>query len=396
MKSAALLIFFLTLFLNGTIRSQSSVNPDISLIGSFNTFSNFIKDSPDYKKLIFDNPAMELFVDGYLNPFARAAGVVSYEENKFSIEELYAEVLRGLPLDIQLKAGKFLVGFGKINTLHPHAWPFLERPLFHQIYFGDEGFNDIGLNLSFLLPTGDIYTNLDLGIFKGDAIGKSEAAIPDDPESIRALRGNSPVFAGRLGSFFNISDYSDLEVGMSGSFGVHAKTNIVSTLNPSEFNNKSLYYTYGGIDFKFKYKPDSYTSLTLQGEVLLNHRDVFRRNFIAENRYIDAVNQITTIGSVIYFDYRFSKIFSLGAKYDFTYGLPGEAPSYNTLSNDDRNKTHGISEWIGYYPVEETLALRLGAQHLFFSLPDNLSADSQTTITLQLLFSLGPHKAHPF
>jgi hypothetical protein len=60
------------------------------------------------------------------------------------------------------------------------------------------------------------------------------------------------------------------------------------------------------------------------------------------------------------------------------------------------NKTNGIEYWVGYYPIEETLALRLGAQHLIFDLADNLKKESETTITLQLLFSLGPHKAHQF
>jgi hypothetical protein len=60
------------------------------------------------------------------------------------------------------------------------------------------------------------------------------------------------------------------------------------------------------------------------------------------------------------------------------------------------NKTNGLEYWIGYYPIEETLALRLSAQNLIFDLADNMSKPTETTITLQLLFSLGPHKAHQF
>ena len=60
------------------------------------------------------------------------------------------------------------------------------------------------------------------------------------------------------------------------------------------------------------------------------------------------------------------------------------------------NKTNGISGWFGFYPVEETLALRLGIQHLFFDLASNAVKDGDTSLTLQLLFSLGPHKAHQF
>lgn len=102
---------------------------------------------------------MELLIEGYLIPFARAAANIAYEVAEFSIEELYANVVRGLPLDLQIKAGKYLVGFGKINTIHPHAWAFLNRPLFHQVFFSADGFNEVGASLSYLLPTGDLYSN---------------------------------------------------------------------------------------------------------------------------------------------------------------------------------------------------------------------------------------------
>lgn len=383
------------LLLPGLCFPQSNVNPDISLIGTFDTYTNFNKDSPEYRNINFANPSMELLVEGYLNPYSKAAAVVSYEES-FFVEELYAQVVRGLPLDMQVKAGKYLVGFGKINTVHPHAWPFLERPLFHQIYFGPDGFNDIGIDLSFIIPTGDIFTSLDLGLYKGDAIGKSEASNPDDAESIRALRGVSPVFEGRLGSFFNLGDYANLEAGLSASYGIHSKTRFSipgNGLPPYEI--RSLYYTYLGLDFKYKYKPDAYTSLTIQGEGLLNYRDAARYAISGPVRR-DVEKTINTYGAFIFFDYQFIKQFSTGAKYDFTYGIVGDVPTEYTLSNDDRDKTHGISAWFSYYPVEETLALRLEVQHLIFDLPDYLTRNSETTLTLQLLFSLGPHKAHPF
>jgi hypothetical protein len=51
---------------------------------------------------------------------------------------------------------------------------------------------------------------------------------------------------------------------------------------------------------------------------------------------------------------------------------------------------------VWYYPFEETLALRIGVQHLMFSYADGTERDGETTINLQLIFSLGPHKAHPF
>ena len=380
------LIFYFILF-NSITFAQSNVNPDISLIGKFNTFTNFNKDTPEYGKLNFDIPSFELFIDGYLNPYARATANIAFEDGTFNAEEIYANIVRGLPLDVQIKAGKYLLGFGKLNLAHPHSWPFIDRPLFHQVYFGPEGFNDIGINLSFILPTEDFYTTLDLGVYKGDAITNNTGGEDADDNEVR---GNSPIFVGRLGSFFSMGDFTNLDLGLSGSYGNYAKSSFYIP-DSIDLASEMLTYLYGGIDFKFKYKPDSYSSLVIQGEGLLNHRDVIRGTDLEP-----VIESISTYGAFIYFDYQFLKQFSVGAKYDFTNGIIGDEPSIKTLANDNVNSTHGISYWIGYYPIEETLAIRLGAQHLIFDLKDNLEKDTETTITLQLLFSLGPHKAHQF
>lgn len=378
--------------------AQTSINPDISAIGTFNTFTNFIKDTPEYGKLNFDLPEFELFVDGYLNPYARATFNVAFHEGEFHGEEIYAQVVRGLPLDVQIKAGKYLLGFGKINTIHPHAWSFIYRPLYQQIYFGEEGFNDIGASLSFILPTGDIFTTLDLGVFKGDALinehhHEDDHETEEEDEHFEMDRGNSPIFVGRLGSFFSLGDFSNFEIGLSGSYGVHSKADFYTSDDSTALpDNKALNYFYGGLDFKYKYRPDSYTSFIIQGEALLNRRNVLREDDFG----LDVQEDINTFGAFIYLDYQFNKIFSVGAKYDFTYGIIGDEPNFNTVTNDDQNKTSGIEGWFGYYPFEETLALRLGVQHLMFSYADGTERDGETTINLQLIFSLGPHKAHPF
>lgn len=392
-----ILSFVAVITLLSSTYSQSNVNPDISLIGTFNTFTDLTKDSPDKGKLIFETPEMEFFVDGYLNPYAKATGNISYEGGEFSVEELYAEIVRGLPLDIQIKAGKYLVGFGQLNIVHAHAWPFIDRPLFHQVYFGPDGFNDIGANFSFILPTTSFYSNLDIGIFKGDAIGKNEVSNPNDAQNIIDHRGRSPIFIGRLGTFFQVSDYGNLGVGLDASYGLHSKTNFNLT---GDFTKppvtENLYYTYLGLDFKYKYRPDDYTALTIQGEGILNHRDVLRNGFYGVNSFTQNMEKINTYGAFIYIDYLFDKMYSFGAKYDYTNGILGDTPAYNTLSNDDQNNTQGISGWFGYYPIEHTLAFRLGVQHLIYNYANGASRDPSTIFTLQMIFSLGPHKAHPF
>ena len=380
-------LFFYLCITGSFVFAQSNVNPDISLIGTFDTYTNFIKGTPEYGKLNFNNPSFELFIDGYLNPYARATANIAFEDGKFSAEEIYAQILRGLPLDMQIKAGKYLLGFGKLNTVHPHAWPFVDRPLWQQIYFSNEGFNDIGLDVNFILPTDEFYSSLDLGVYTGNSMAVNTAGEDIDPYEVR---GNSLIFVGRLGSFFALSDFNNLDVGLSGSYGNYAKSSFYIP-DSIGFPNQMLKYFYGGLDFKFKYKPDGYTSLVISGEAILNHRNVIRGT-----ETNPTVQSISTYGAFIYFNYQFIKQFSVGAKYDYTFGVIGDDYSASTLSNDNLNKTSGIEGWLGYYPVEETLAFRLSTQYLYYSLADNMSKKGETTITLQMIFSLGPHKAHQF
>jgi hypothetical protein len=241
------MIYYIVLF-NALTFAQSNVNPDISLIGTFNTFTNFNEGAPEYGKLNFEIPSFELFIDGYLNPYARATANIAFEDGKFNAEEVYANIVRGLPLDVQIKAGKYLLGFGKLNLIHPHAWPFINRPLFHQVYFGAEGLNDIGVNFSFILPTDNFYTTLDLGVYKGDAITNNTGGEDAD---VNEVRGNSLILVGRLGSFFSIGDFSNLDFGLSGSYGNYAKPSFYVP-DSIGFSSVMLHYFYGGMDFKFK------------------------------------------------------------------------------------------------------------------------------------------------
>ncbi len=71
-----------------------------------------------------------------------------------------------LPASFLLKAGKMRAQFGKVNTLHTHAMPTVDRPLVTEnLVGGEEGLSDAGLSLSqliqnpylFLEATGEVY-----------------------------------------------------------------------------------------------------------------------------------------------------------------------------------------------------------------------------------------------
>jgi hypothetical protein len=93
---------------------------------------------------------------------------------------------------------------------------------------------------------------------------------------------------------------------------------------------------------------------------------------------------ITSGGFYLYADYQFLKVLSAGGRFDW---------SQSPYSTDDT--ATGFSVFFGYYPVEETIGLRLEYQHMRTDVPGG-EARAVNFIGLQTVFSLGPHKAHPF
>jgi len=356
--------------------AQTSANPDISVIPRFLIESNDGEKLAEGKRELsqpdFMFEELEVALSAYLNPYARADVVLTLpgpdvEVGKLGLEEVYATILRGLPLDLNLRFGKYRVEFGKINMTHPHAWSFVTQPLSQERFLGEEGLNDLGVSVSTLLPTGDIYTKLTVDLLRGGSIGKATG--------ISDTSGAKPTYAtsGRLSSFFSLSDASDLEVGLSGYTGIH---------DPYTRDR----FWYANLDVKYKYRPSTYTSLVVQGEYLHNTRTAIQdRNFnpFLNSEGLPESRSLSTAGMYVYADYQFLKIFSIGARYDW---------SQSPYSSDDVARAFAV--FFGYYPVEETLGLRLQYQNTRTEQPGG--GQSVNLIALQALFSLGPHKAHPF
>lgn len=370
------ILLALLALVSGAGNAQTTINPDISVIPRFlietNDGERLGEGIREFARPDFQFQELEMVVAAYLNPFARADVVLTLpgpdvEEGKLGLEELYVSVLRGLPLDLNVRLGKYRVDFGKLNMMHPHQWPFITQPLSAQRFLGEEGLNDLGISLSTLLPTGDVYSKLTLDLLRGIPIGEATG--------IEDTTGAKPTYAaaGRLMGFFPVGEYSDLETGVSFYTGIH-----------DPYHRQRFWYW--NVDFKYKYKPDMYTSLTVQGEVLFNRRTAAQdRDF---NPFLDEngnphTRRITSAGLYLYADYQFLKTYSIGARFDW---------SQSPYSGDDNARA--IAIFFGYYPVEETLGLRVQYQNTRSEAPGG--AQSVNSIGVQVLFSLGPHKAHPF
>ena len=108
----------------GRLAAQTTINPDISLIPRFVLETNDGEELPGRR--IFSRPdfsfqELEFVASAYLNPFSKADVVMTVpgpdvETAKLGLEELSATVFRGLPLDLNLRFGKYRAEFGKLGA----------------------------------------------------------------------------------------------------------------------------------------------------------------------------------------------------------------------------------------------------------------------------------------
>ncbi len=353
------------------------VNPNISVIGQPFVRWNNDPTSPGYQRATIDPGEVELMFDAYLNPYAYGTFVLSLGEEGLEMEEGYFQLLRGLPLGLALKGGQYRVGFGKLNPQHPHAYPFAERWRVLANYLpGDESYDETGLSLSERIPmpgdfsltaTGDWLQGNTFRVER-DPSGAGNDPIFTDGDEIDNTR---PAFLGRLSGFAQVGDQSGLELGVSGTQGTN---NVAAGTNTTIF----------GADVKAKLwnSPSSY--LILQAEWLQQQ---------IENAGWDSTtvaytsNKVTSSGAYAYADYNFKIRYNVGGGYE-RYQQP--------IPDGPWDSAYKL--WAGFSLMEETTVFRLDWDHFQPGTPDGEpnSPDAVDTVTLRILFSMGPHKAHQF
>jgi hypothetical protein len=108
--------------------------------------------------------SLSLLLSIHPNLEANSAGTGVEEKWQLEPEEAFAQSL-AIP-STTVKIGKFKAFMGKHNTLHTHAYPFINAPLANTQLLGDEGLNDVGISAAVLLP-GDWFNELTLQALRG-------------------------------------------------------------------------------------------------------------------------------------------------------------------------------------------------------------------------------------
>ena len=265
-------------------RSSLSFNPDIGVIGDFQG-SYISKGNKNFNAYLNET---ELSLQATVDPYARADFFLSFardpETGKYGVEveEGYLTTL-SLPAQLQLKVGKFREAVGRINPTHPHALPFIDLPNAYVNYFGEEGLNDEGASLSWLIPNKKFYQEIVFQVTSG---------LSESPSFYRG-DNNHLIYLGHLKNFFTLSDNATLELGLTGITGP---------------NDSSRTTSIAAADLTYKWKPvqmNTYRSVTWQSEFYYGHANLM------ENL------SINSFGLYSFLQYQLAKRWFLTGRYDY-------------------------------------------------------------------------------
>lgn len=316
--------------------------PDISVNGIF-AAAYFTEDPGESghnpSRTGFNMQEIELAIQSIIDPYIRADIFLAFGEEGVELEEAYITTL-SLPKGLQVKAGKYLLPFGRQNQKHVESWAFVNDNLVNQNLLGDEGFNELGVELSYLFPTPFFF--LAQGNFTQ---GTSE-------DNFDGGRRGDFAYTGRLSGSGEVAEDLTLLMGSSLAFG-HNGT-----------GDGNATYLVGG-DVLLRWRPSAYTGIDWQTEYIYRRRRV--------------PGALETEGGLYsYLLGQWTQRWGAGLRVGYL-GFPSE-----------EDKTLRLSPMV-YFRTTEFFQIK--AQ---YDLIDDEVMGVQHAGYLQWIFTMGPHAPHAF
>jgi hypothetical protein len=329
--------------------AAKALNPDISVIGDFigamggNSEQNTVSLQPIPA---FQMHESEIGLQSIIDPYARGDFFISFGEDGVNLEEGYI-TFTALPGSFVAKVGKMRSAFGKVNTMHNHVLPWVDRPqVTNNLVAGEDGINDAGFSVERILPAPKgIFLEATGQVFRGDSGDVFQSSQRSDVSAVAHLRG-----------YHDLNESTNLDLGVSYARG------------HNDLGTNFLTHLYG-IDATLRWKP-------LRRSIY--HSFVGRSEFIWSDRQQFPATQ-KSFGYYASADYQLARRWFVGGRFD-----------HSDRSRDDGLTDKGGSVTLTYWPSEFS---QLRGQYRFTRYANNIDANE---LFFQLIFSLGAHGAHPF
>jgi hypothetical protein len=344
----------------GATSNAKLLNPDISLIGDFIGTGGRNTISPSRSLELHES---EVGMQAIIDPYARADAFISFGEQGVNVEEGYV-TFTALPAGLLLKVGKMRAEFGKVNTIHNHALPFIDRPLAtNNLVGGEDGIDDAGISLSRFLPAPKNW------FFQGTA----QVYRGDSSDVFTANRRQDVGVVGHLRLYRDLGESTNIDLGGSYARG-HNNAGIGTTFNPDAFVT-NLY----SADATLRWKPlrrAIYHSFLFRTELFWSARDQLSPLNIFETQH--------AFGMYSSAEYRINRRWTVGGRFDRS----GRATNASLTDT-------GFSGILTYWPSEFS---QIRGQYRYGHLWDitNTRFTNANEFLFQFLFVMGAHGAHPF
>jgi hypothetical protein len=327
--------------------AAKALNPDISAIGDFIAVAghNPVQPSPS-----LEMHESELGFQAIIDPYARGDFFLSFGEEGVNLEEGYI-TLTALPAGFVARVGKMRSAFGKVNTMHNHVLPWVDRPLVtNNLVGGEDGLDDAGVSIERIIPAPKgIFVEATGQLFRGDS-GDTQHPL------FRASTKSDVSAVAHLRTYKDITESTNVDIGLSYARG------------HNELGSNFLTQLYG-VDATLRWKPlrrSIYHSFVGRGEFIWSQRQQLPFEQRAFGFYTSA-------------DYQLGRRWFLGGRYDHS-----DRSEFANLTDQ------GASAVLTYWPSEFS---QVRGQYRFVRYAGNIDTHE---LLMQVQFSLGAHGAHPF
>jgi hypothetical protein len=325
----------------GGTASSKVFNPDMAAIGNFVGAAG---KSPGGGEPSLNMQESELSFQAVVDPYARADFFVTVGPDEVALEEGFI-TFPTLPGGLLAKVGKFRDAFGKVNGMHAHVLPFIDRPLVStNLLGGEDALADSGISIARLLPNPWLFLEATAQVYQGNST------------IFKAPTRGDLAYVGHLRAYRDLGESTNVDLGGSFAYGHNGVTDDTTT-------------RLWGADATLRWKPlrrSIYTHVLARGEVAWSQRE-------------DLLGAQHSVGGYGYLEYQFARRWTSGVRYD------------NSERADSGIRDTGGSFILTYRPSEFSL---VRAQYRRTSLGD--VDEARNELLFQFLFAIGAHGAHPF
>jgi len=335
----------------------------------------------------------ELSLYSVVDPYFDLFAVIDLAPEGAGIEEAYFTTRR-LPYGFQVKAGKFLASFGRVNEQHEHYWDFANRPLIASAIFGDDGLNEIGAQVTWVPPT-SFYLTFGAEVLNGaneQSFGTSGISDPSGAVLVAPVQGPN-LYIGFVRSSFDLGDASVL-YGISNAIGTTRTDQGFSvpfvTGEAVDANTDVI-----GGDLTVKYSLDAIRYLSFQGEYM--YRVLNGKEYTHDSSNTIFSQSLDKHNSGMYAQVvaKVDKLWRMGLRLDL---LMQNDVSSGGLDQHMPANLPRYSAMIEYSPTEfSRLRLQFDKDMTrYVQSSAGWSPQSYTQVVLQANLTIGAHGAHAF